>query len=196
VEISGDAESESGIALHVATDQVRFTSLDTEEPVPLRDVPGLVFSEVMRDVDLFVGVCSVGNDPSWHDRGEQRDLAYWTSFAFGDLGETAKTRRAVLARLVPKLAIADRCELTDRFLVVRGDLRTYKIHLGSANILMAPNDQYLCIVPDRKSSDARPDVRLPFEGDSILGLVLSKALLLAKDRRIDDPRIVSQIRRA
>ena len=32
---------------------------------------------------------------------------------------------------------------------VRGDLRTYKIHLGSSNILMEPNDQYLCIVPGR-----------------------------------------------
>lgn len=30
---------------------------------------------------------------------------------------------------------------------MRGDLRTYKIHLGSGNILMSPNNQYLCIVP-------------------------------------------------
>lgn len=40
------------------------------------------------------------------------------------------------------LKIRDRCELTDKFLVVRGDIRTYKIHLVSGNILMKPNDQY------------------------------------------------------
>lgn len=36
-----------------------------------------------------------------------------------------------------RLAISDGCTLTDRFLVVRGDLCTYKIHLGSGNILLA-----------------------------------------------------------
>ena len=30
-----------------------------------------MFSEIMRDVDLFVGVASIGNDPTWADRGEQ-----------------------------------------------------------------------------------------------------------------------------
>ena len=30
------------------------------EPLPLTDIPPLVLSEIMRDVDLFVGVGSVG----------------------------------------------------------------------------------------------------------------------------------------
>ena len=47
----------------------------------------------------------------------------------------------------PVLRIASQCTLSDRFLVVRGKLHTYKIHLGTGNILMEPNDQYLCIVP-------------------------------------------------
>ena len=40
----------------------------------------------------------------------------------------------------------------------RGDCAPYKIHLGSGNILMEPNDQYLCIVPDarRAASATRP----------------------------------------
>src|SRR5690606_40338405 len=65
------------------------------------------------------------------------------------------TRREVLVRVLPRMAkLAGRWELGERFLTVRGDLRTYKIHLGSGNILMEPNDQYLCIVPgrDRKST--------------------------------------------
>ena len=73
----------------------------------------------------------------------------------------------MLERLLPRLKIADRCTLADRFLVVRGDLRTYKIHLGSGNILMEPNDQYLCIVPDRGGGTdrRRRTLFLPFEGD-------------------------------
>ena len=34
-------------------------------PITLEQVPPLIFSEIMRDVDLFVGVASVGNDPTW-----------------------------------------------------------------------------------------------------------------------------------
>ena len=77
--------------------------------------------------------------------------------------------------------------------MVRGDLRTYKIHLGSGNILMEPNDQYLCIVPGR--TDEPGDLFLPFEGDRMLAIILSKAFLLAEDTKVKDPTIVSQIER-
>src|SRR5207245_586105 len=119
----------------------------TCDPRPLSEVPALVFSEVMRDVDLFVGVCSIGNDLGWQDRGEAGHYAgYWYKYAFGDLSVPAKTRREVLERLLLRLKIASQCSLQGNFLVVRGALRTYKIHLGSSNILMGPNDTYLCIV--------------------------------------------------
>jgi hypothetical protein len=191
VDVAEEApDTASGISAHVATDQVRF--LRAGAPVPLRDVPALVFSEVMRDVDLFVGVCSVGNDPAWQDRGLGHQ-EYWHSYAFGDLAQSAITRRIVLERLVPKLKIADRCELTERFLVVRGDLRTYKIHLGSANILMEPNDQYLCIVPGVRSGGRSEQPRLPYDGDDTLSVIISKALLLAADSKIKDSTIVRQI---
>jgi len=100
-----------------------------------------------------------------------------------------------LADLLPRLKIRDRCRLEDRFLVVRGDLRTYKIHLGSSNILMSPNDFYLCIVYDRGTDSGVDDIFLPFEGDRTLSLILSKAFLLAADKNIKDETILSQIRR-
>jgi hypothetical protein len=79
---------------------------------------------------------------------------------------------------------------------VRGDLRTYKIHLGSGNILMEPNQQYLCIVPARAGAKSdTSSLYLPFEGDSILSVILSKCLLLAEDSKIKDPSILSQIER-
>jgi hypothetical protein len=186
-----------GIYLHLSTDQVRFYRQDYVDPMPLADVPPLVFSEVLRDVDLFVGVASVGNDPNWSDGGPAglyRD--YWHTYSFGNLSQTAQTRKAVLERIVPHLKIAHRCSFSDKFLVVRGDLRSYKIHLGSGNILMSPNDQYLCIVPKSSSSETVGKVFLPFEGDNLLSIILSKAFLLAEDSKIKDPTIVTQIRRS
>lgn len=208
--------NESGAYLYLTTDQVRFyrraaevntahaigggyRSLGTEDepdqPLPLEEVPPLVFSEVMRDVDLFVGVSSVANDPNWSDGGpEGRYLDYWQSYSFGELSATARTRKSVLEILIPRLKIADRCSFVEKFLVVRGSLRTYKIHLGSGNILMEPNDQYLCIVPKQSVTKASERVFLPFEGDNMLSIILSKAMLLADDAKIKDTTITSQIK--
>jgi len=190
VEAAEGDTSAAGIYLYVTTDQVRFSSL-AGAPQPLEQVPPLLFSELMRDVDLFVGVCSIGNDPNW--RQDRPEAGYWREFSFGELGESARTRRELLGRLVPRLKIADRCTLTERFLVVRGDWKTYKIHLGSGNILMEPNDQYLCIVMDRSHRAAQ--TVLPFEGDGTLALILSKAFLLAEDRKISDTQILGQLGR-
>jgi hypothetical protein len=104
-------------------------------------------------------------------------------------------RRELLARLLPKLKLRDRCSLSERNLIVRGELNTYHIHLGSGNIMMEPGSRYLCIVPDRLKTD-RDKVLLPFEGDSLLSVILSKAFLLADDRAITDPSIISQIKRS
>jgi hypothetical protein len=51
---------------------------------PLAEVPPLVFSEAMRDVDLFIGVTSISADPEWLDRGEGRRFEeYWHRWGFG-----------------------------------------------------------------------------------------------------------------
>ncbi len=216
----GTHTTDTGTYLYLSTDQVRFYAIDAPEnyahagggryeqgtwrnrgaqrdPLPLTEVPAIVFSEAMRDVDMFVGVCSVGNDPAWRDGGTVGAFAeYWSDYSFGDLSATAQTRRVVLEKLLPRLKIAAQCELTDKFLVVQGSIRTYKIHLGSGNILMEPNDQYLCIVESRKplSSDSGTSF-LPYEGDQRLALILSKAFLLAEDTKITDETITRQLKR-
>lgn len=199
LEAAGTEYTPYGAPLYLATDQVRFRRRNDPPtaPLPLSEVPALIFSETLRDIDLFVGVASVGNDPNWTDgSGRERYHAYWHNYSFGDLSETAKTRRAVLTNLLPRMTkLRDRWSLDDKFLVIRGQLRTYKIHLGSGNILMTPNDQYLCIVPDRSTHDGDERLFLPFEGDTILSVILSKALMLADDAAIKDPSIVSQIGR-
>ena len=192
-EVYADGEwTDSGIYNYVSTDQVRF--YQNAAQLAMTAIPPMIFSEVMRDVDLFVGVASVGNDPNWRDGGLQQYRNYWESYSFGDLNELAKTRKQVLERLIPRLKIAKQCTITDKFLVVEGKIRTYKIHMGSGNILMEPNDQYLCIVPDRKLEKGGDKVFLPFEGDTILSIIISKAFLLADDTKITDSTILSQLK--
>ncbi len=181
----------NGVFNFVFTDQVRFYENDLQ--LNMEDIPPIVFSEVMRDVDLFVGVTSIGNDPNWRD-GENEDYDdYWHNYSFSALTESAKMRKEVLQNLVPRLKIAKRCSFEGKYLIVKGDIRTYKIHIGSGNILMTPNDQYLCIVADRKKENTKK-VFLPFEGDQMLSIIISKAFLLAEDLKIKDPTIISQLR--
>ncbi len=192
-----EAWNDTGIYLYIATDQVKFHD-ENNQPMELINVPKMVFTEIMRDVDMFVGVCSVGNDPQWMDNNGERqsNRDYWTSYSFGDLTEIAKTRKTILERLLPRLKkIRDKSKIEGKFLKVQGKLRTYKIHIGSGNILMEPNDQYLCIVPSRSSENSTDKVFIPFEGDKGLSIVLSKAFLLAEDDKISDSTITSQINR-
>jgi hypothetical protein len=211
-----ESTSAHGIYLAISTGRVDFVRLEATQPdkaepgpfgltfprkfrglrpraaVRLEEIPALVFSEVMRDCDLFVGVTSIGTDPAWNrDHPDDPHLPYWQQFAFGDLTSAAEHRRVVLESLLPKLAIRDRCRLDGRFLLVRGDLHEYRIHIGSGNVLMEPGSRYLCIV--QGSGDTAANLPLPFEGDRILGVVLSKALLLVNDTKIKDPTIARQL---
>ena len=190
-----DAEAGPDRVELCSTDRVWFfrTADRAKQAVPLEQVPPLVFAEAMRDVDLFVGVSSIALDPNWADRGDDPYYDYWLHASFGPLSATAEVRRDVLARLLPRTKLADRVELGDRYLRVRGNRGTYKVHLGSANILIEPDDRYLCIVP--ASSGRARRVMLPFDGDDVLSVVLSKALLLAADDKITDPTILHQLNR-
>lgn len=205
--------TDAGAYLRVLTDQLRFYPIDStvnsahvgggsysangwghgdaETALSLDTIPAKVLSEIMRDVDLFVGVASIGNDPNWADGGEQGAFTdYWQSYSFGDLTETAKSRAEYLKLIIPRLKIADKLKLDGKFLIVEGKKRSYKIHLGSSNILMMPNDQYLCIIPSSKKTT---DAKLDFSGDRIFSLILSKAMLLADDDKITDSVILNQI---
>jgi hypothetical protein len=208
----GQDTNETGTFFYLATDQVRFFESGavqarghaynrgqtaTADPFPLENIPAIVFSEVMRDIDLFIGVASVGNDPTWADAGPEGHRNYWYDYSFGELGTQAQARKEVLMSIVPRLAIAGQCTFEGRYLRIEGKLRIYKIHLGSGNILMEPNDQYLCIVRNQ-SRDMQANLNkvfLPFEGDDTLSLILSKAILLANDSKIQDATILSQIKR-
>jgi len=162
------------------------------QPLALETIPAIVFSEVMRDCDLFVGITSIGADPNWlFDHPGDQHGDYWREFAYGDLSASAENRREIVAALLPKLALRDRCRLEGKYLLVRGDLHEYRIHLGSGNVIIEPGSRYLCIVHGPGDSVAR--LPLPFDGDRILALILSKAFLLVDDTKIKDETIRRQL---
>lgn len=179
---------------HVATDQVRFLKPGKKgEPINLAKVPPIVFSEIMRDCDLFVAVASVANDPTWSDGGpDGRHRNYWHDWAFSELGQSAKVRRDLIARFAGSLSIADKLEIGERALIVEGKRQKYAIHFGSTNVQILPENRYLCIFPDRSAPEA-DRVRLPFTGDSQISTILAKAFLLIDEDRITDATILSQL---
>ena len=207
-EFDVDFSEGAGVSGHmlyttISTDRIQFFNIEPKpkrfqlvrsKPLHLTEIPPVVFSEVMRDIDLLVGVTSIGADPAWGLDREGPHADYWQRFADSELSVAAENRKSVLETLLPKLAIRDRCRLEGRYLLVRGESNEYRIHLGSGNVIMEPGSRYLCII--RGSGDSAATVPLPFEGDSMLGIILSKAFLLANDKAIKDETILRQIRHA
>jgi hypothetical protein len=190
-------QDESEVSSHmvyllIRTGAMRFVD-GVNAPQELESIPTAVFSEVMRDLDLFTGVATIGSDPAWGQRQPVPFRAYWDAFSFGELTEMANHRRDLLERIIPRLSIKDRCQLEGRFLLVRGDRATYKIHLGSGNVLIEPGSRYLCIVEGAATKAKPRNLALPFDGDPKLSLILSKAFLLADDRKIKDEMILRQL---
>ena len=189
-----DDWTDSGIFKHVHTDKIRFSIGNRD--ISLDQVPKLVFSEIMRDIDLFVSVTSIGNDPEWFDARNTNTRNYWSSFNYDHLDQVSPlttSRFAMLERLLPKLTIGQKCCLEPTFLVVEGVRSQYKIHLGSTGIYIMPQNQYLCIVENLNKSSEQ--VFLPFENDSALSFIISKAILLAFDDKILDCSILKQMPR-
>lgn len=202
-----DIDAPPNVALMADSEQEPFKT-------KLNSIPKRVFSEIFRDVDMYVSVCGLGSEPgNWAEieeaeaqaraavaraassaLREQREesMRVWINASFGELNTSGKARLDLLKSLVPKLKISGVCSFDDRCLIVEGKLRTYKIHLTSGNVLMSPNDQYLCIVRQRNHPGAGK-VYLPFEGDDHLSVILSKAFMLAEDNKIKDQDIVRQI---
>ncbi|MFD0691652.1 DUF4132 domain-containing protein [Actinomadura fibrosa] len=193
----------------VTAGAVRFQRRDGRwwRDVPPADVPPLVFSEAMRDVDLVTDAASeeAHSEPSGGPErpgpgglsggaerpglgglsgGEERPGP-------GALSASAEVRRDALALVLPRTRIADRCVVEDRFLRVRGDHRVYWIHLGTGAVLMESGGVLAHTVPARRFG--RAGLFLPFE-DERLTLILSTAFLLAADRRITDAAVLRQIR--
>jgi hypothetical protein len=151
---------------------VRFHHRDDWKALPLNEIPPRLFSEVMRDLDLVVSVAHQGGvDPE----------------------ATASTveMRSTLVRETCRLLKLHNVQLQKAHALIEGQLGSYSVHLGSAIVHRQPGGA-LCIVPVH--SQHRGRVFLPFiDNDPKTAEVISKVLLLARDKEIQDPTILEQL---
>ena len=154
-------------------DYVEFSDRRSGKEVPIRDVDAVVFSEVMRDIDLAVSTAYAGGvDPI-------------TSFS------TMELRRSV-AEYTCRLMKLDNVTIRDHFADIHGTLNDYSVHLGSG-VIHQSGGAAIYIIPVHSAK--RGKVYLPFlDEDPKTAEILSKIVMLAEDRKIKDPAVLSQIR--
>ncbi|MXV18888.1 DUF4132 domain-containing protein [Deinococcus xianganensis] len=150
-----------------------FIRRDATEPMPLSEVPPRLLSETLRDLDLIVSVAHVGGvDP--------------------EATHSTTEMRAALLRETLRLLKLDNVRIQNDHALIEGHHARYTLHLGSGTVHRQPGG-YLCIIPVHNQHQGR--IFLPFaDPDPRTAEVISKALLLAQDRQIQDPTILEQLR--
>ena len=153
---------------------VEFFDRSTNENVPLEDVPPILFSETMRDLDLVVSVAHVG--------GVDPEASH----------STVEMRVAIAAELATLLKLSN-VSWIGSHAKIHGALANYSVHLGSG-VVHAEGVGMISILPVH--SQARGRIFLPFaDDDPKTAEIMSKILLLADDKKIKDPTILNQISR-
>jgi hypothetical protein len=151
---------------------VEFFDRKTHKALPLEEIPPVIFSEVMRDIDLVVSVAHVGGvDP--------------------EASHSTVEMRAVIVRELLQLLHITNVSVEGRHAKINGSLGEYTVHLGSAQVhKMGRGAVNILAVP----SQHRGRVFLPFaDDDPRTAEVMSKVILLAEDSSIKDPAILAQI---
>lgn len=151
---------------------VEFSDRKTFQTLTIEQVPDLIYSEVMRDVDMAVSVAHAGGvDPE-------------TSHS------TIEMRRAVVEFNLPLFGIKN-VVLKEGHALIRGTRGNYNVHLGSG-VVHQEGGAMLNILPVH--SQKRGKLFLPFvDEDPKTAEIMSKIVLLAEDKKIRDPFILQQI---
>jgi hypothetical protein len=127
----------------------------------------------MRDLDLVVSIAHAGGvDPE-------------------ATASTTEMRAALIRETARLLKLTNISQVGDHVLI-DGTLGEYSIHLGSGTVHCRPGGA-ICIIP--AGSQHRGRLFLPFaDDDPKTAEIVSKTLLLARDREIKDPTILEQLR--
>ena len=152
---------------------VEFFDRKTYKAMRIEDVPDIIFSEVMRDVDLAVSVAHAGGvDPE-------------TSHS------TVEMRSAIVEFTLPLFKLTN-VELKGTHAFIKGERADYSIHLGSG-VVHLQGGPMINILPVH--SQHRGKLFLPFvDEDPKTSQIISEILLFAEDKKIKDPFILEQIK--
>ncbi len=151
---------------------VQFFDRNTYKSVTFDKVPPILFSEVMRDIDLVVSVAHVGGvDP--------------------EASLTTIEMRSVIVQESLRLLKIDNVRLDGNYARIEGTLGEYGVHLGSGLVYRQATGA-MHIIPVH--SQHRGRLFIPFmDEDPKTAEILSKIVLLAEDNKIKDPQILGQM---
>lgn len=154
-------------------EDVQFFDRKTFKPILIDDVPDLIFTEVMRDIDLVVSVAHIGDvDPEASH-------------------STIEMRKAIV-EFNCKLFKLKNVTFTENHALIKGERAEYSIHLGSALIHQKAGSA-INVLPVH--SQHRGRVFLPFiDDDPKTAEIMAKVLLFAQDDKIKDVFILEQIK--
>lgn len=152
---------------------VTFVNRRTYMPVKMKDIPDILYSEVMRDVDLAVSVAHAGGvDPE-------------TSHS------TIEMRKVILEFNLNLFGIKN-VRFEKNHAIIEGKHGNYSIHLGSGTIhKIGGHSINVIAVSDGKKSK----IFLPFiDEDPKTAEIMTKVITFANDDKIKDPYIMQQIK--
>lgn len=151
---------------------VVFSDRKTGKDLKIKDIPDIIFSEVMRDVDMAVSVAHAGGvDPE-------------TSHS------TVEMRKAIAEFTMPLFKLTN-VTFTKNHAVIEGKRANYTVHLGSG-VVHQEAGPMINVLPVH--SQRRGRIFLPFvDDDPKTSEVLTKILFFAEDNKIKDPYILEQI---
>lgn len=152
---------------------VSFMDRKTWEPIKIKDIPDIIFSEVMRDVDLAVSVAHAGGvDP--------------------ETSHSTIEMRAALAEFTLPLFKLTNVTIEKNHAHINGKYGNYSVHLGSG-VVHKMGGTMINILPVH--SQHRGKMFLPFaDEDPKTSEIITKILFLAEDGKIKDLSILEQIR--
>lgn len=152
---------------------VAFHNRKTYESIAIEKIPEVIFSEVMRDVDLVVSVAHAG--------GVDPEASH----------STVEMRRAIIEFTLPLFKLTN-VTLEGSHALIKGILGNYTIHLGSG-VIHQQAGAAIHVLPVH--SQHRGRLFLPFvDEDPKTAEIISKILFFAEDKKIKDPFILKQIK--
>lgn len=151
---------------------VFFTDRNTDKNIMIKDVPDIIFSEIMRDVDLAVSVAHAG--------GIDPEASH----------STVEMRKAILEFVLPMLKLKN-VVIEGNHAAIEGTRADYMIHLGSG-VIHQKGGTMINVLPVH--SQHRGKIFLPFvDDDPKTSEIVSKIVFFAEDAKIKDPFILEQI---